>query len=169
MDDLSSELGMSKKTLYACFPSKTALIEAVLRDKVEEIEADLGRLAKEQALDVETALHQFIGCLQRHTAEIQPAFVRDIRHETPELFQFVEQRRRKLIRRYFGALIENAKQAGMIRTDIPTPLIIEILLGAVQAIMNPPKLMELGLTVETGYASIIRVILGGALVAKPKQ
>ena len=56
----------------------------------------------------------------------------------------------------------------MIRTDIPTHLIIEILLGAVQAIMNPPKLMELGLTVEQGYSSIIRLILEGALVAKGK-
>ena len=46
----------------------------------------------------------------------------------------------------------------MIRTDIPTYLIIEILLGAVQAIMNPLKLMELNLTLEHGYSSIIRVI-----------
>lgn len=169
MDDLASELGMSKKTLYACFPSKTALIEAVLKDKVGEIEADLGRLATEQAADFETALHHFISCLQRHTTEIQPAFIRDIGRETPELFQFVEQRRRELIRRYFGALFENGKKTGMIRTDIPTHLIIEILLGAVQAIINPPKLMELGLTLETGYASIIHVVLEGTLVPKPKR
>lgn len=169
MDDLAAELGMSKKTLYACFPTKTALIEAVLKDKVGEIEADLGRLATEKGPDVEAALHRFIGCLQRHTAEIQPAFVRDIGRETPELFQFVEQRRRELIRRYFGGLLENGKQAGLIRTDIPTHLIIEVLLGAVQAVMNPPKLTELGLTLETGYSSIIRMILEGALVARPTR
>ena len=29
MDDLAQELGMSKKTLYAHFPSKTALLEAM--------------------------------------------------------------------------------------------------------------------------------------------
>ncbi|WP_090894463.1 TetR/AcrR family transcriptional regulator [Candidatus Nitrospira nitrificans] len=168
MNDLAAELAMSKKTLYACFSSKTALIEAVLKDKVGEIESDLGQLAKEQDSDVEVALHQFLGCLQRHTAEIQPAFVRDIGRETPELFQFVERRRRELIRRYFGALFENGKKAGMIRTDIPTHLIIEILLGAVQAVMNPPKLMELGLTLETGYSSVIRIILEGSFVAKPK-
>lgn len=168
MDDLAAELGMSKKTMYACFPSKTALVEAVLKDKVGEVEADLGQLAKVQASDVEAALHQFLACLQRHTAEIQPAFVRDIGREAPELFQLVEQRRRKLIRTYFGGLFEDGKKAGMIRTDIPTYLIIEILLGAVQSIMNPPKLMELGLTLENGYSSIIRVILEGALVGKPQ-
>jgi AcrR family transcriptional regulator len=168
MDDLAAELGMSKKTLYVAFPSKTALIEAVLKDKFREVEADLGQLAMDQAADVEAALHQFLGCLQRHTAEIQPAFVRDIGRETPELFQLVEQKRRELIRRYFGGLFEEGKKAGVIRTDIPTHLIIEILLGAVQAIMNPPKLMELGLTVEKGYSSVIRLILEGALVPKGK-
>lgn len=163
MDDLAAELGMSKKTLYAYFPSKVALVEAVLKDKFREVEADLGRLAKGQAANVEIALHQFLDCLQRHTAEIQPAFVRDIGRETPELFQLVEQRRRELIRRYFGGLFEEGKKASVIRSDIPTHLIIEILLGAVQTIMNPPKLMELGLTVEKGYSSVIRLILEGAL------
>ena len=74
-----------------------------------------------------------------------------------------ERKRRELIRHYFGGLFEDGKQTGMIRTDISTHLIIEILLGAVQSIMNPTKLVELGLTVERGYSSIIRLILEGAL------
>lgn len=168
MDDLAAELGMSKKTLYVAFPSKDALIEAVLKDKFREVEKDFERVARDQVGDVEVALHQLLDCVQRHTAEIQPAFVRDIGRETPELFQLVEQKRRELIRRYFGGLFEEGKTAGVLRTDIPTCLIIEILLGAVQAIMNPPKLMELGLTVEHGYSSVIRLILEGALVPKGK-
>lgn len=163
MDDLAAELGMSKKTLYVAFPSKDALIEAVLKEKFREVEADLGQLAKGQAADVEIVLHRLLDCVQRHTAEIQPAFVRDIGRETPELFQMVEQKRRELIRRYFGGLFEDGKKGGVIRSDIPTHLIIEILLGAVQSIMNPTKLVELGLTVEQGYSSIIRLLLEGAL------
>ena len=168
MDDLAAELGMSKKTLYVAFPRKEALIEAVLKDKFREVEKDLERVARDQVADVEVALHQLLDCVQRHTTEIQPAFVRDLGRESPELFQFIEQRRRELIRRHFGGLFEDGKKTGVIRTDIPTHLIIEILLGAVQGIMNPPKLMELGLTVEHGYSSVIRLILEGALVPKGK-
>jgi AcrR family transcriptional regulator len=163
MDDLAAELGMSKKTLYAHFPGKQRLVQAVLLAKAEEIETDLSQLSRADASTVESALHRLLDCLQRHTAEIQPAFVRDIARETPELFQLIECRRRELIIRHFGALFEKGRKAGMIRTDIPTTLIIEILLGAVQSIMNPPKLTTLGLTVETGYSSIIRVILEGVL------
>ena len=39
----------------------------------------------------------------------------------------------------------------------------EILLAAVQGIMNPPRLAELGLTPKAGFDAIITVILEGAL------
>ena len=56
MDDLAAELRMSKKTLYACFPSKSSLVEAVLKDKFNEVEADLSRLASERSFDMEEFL-----------------------------------------------------------------------------------------------------------------
>ncbi|HEX6948559.1 MAG TPA: hypothetical protein VF127_03080, partial [Nitrospira sp.] len=55
------------------------------------------------------------------------------------------------------------RDAGLIRKDIPVHLIIEILLGAVEAIMTPSKLTELGLTLEKGYSTTIRLILEGAI------
>jgi AcrR family transcriptional regulator len=168
MDDLATELGVSKKTLYAHFPSKTALVEAVLKDKFEEVETDLSRLASERSRDMEVALHRFLSCVQRHTAEIQPSFVRDIGREKPDLFRLVEHRRRQLIRTHFGRLFDEGRKAGLIRKDIPVHLLIEILLAAVQAIMIPSRLTELGLTLETGYSAIIRVILEGAIGHKER-
>src|SRR5438094_8287384 len=38
MDDLAEELGISKKTLYAHFPGKFDLLEAVLADKLAGVE-----------------------------------------------------------------------------------------------------------------------------------
>jgi hypothetical protein len=43
---------------------------------------------------------------------------------------------------------------------------IEILLGATEAIMNPPKMAELGLTPKTGFLAIIIVVLEGVLTEK---
>ncbi len=162
MDDLVEELGMSKKTLYSYFTSKAALLKAVLLDKFNEIETDLRRITSDSE-DVHTSLHRLLACIQRHTEEIQPPFVRDIQGEAPEMFQLVERRRRDIIRRHFGKLFEQGRRAGIIRKDIPTHLIIEILLGATQAMLNPPKMAELNLTPKTGFTAIITVILQGAL------
>jgi hypothetical protein len=86
-----------------------------------------------------------------------------MRRESPELFKIVENRRRDVIQRHFGKLLGEGRKAGIIRKDIPATLIMEILLGAVQAIMNPPKMAELALTPKTGYATIMKVILEGVM------
>ena len=162
MDDLADELGMSKKTLYARFPSKSALLEAVLLDKFHGIERDLRRITSESS-GVPAALHRLLSCVQRHTEEIRPPFVRDIQREAPDMFKLVERRRRDIIQRYFGQLFEDGRKAGLIRRDIPTAHVIEILLAAVQGILNPPKMAELGLTPKTGFSTIITVILDGVI------
>jgi AcrR family transcriptional regulator len=169
MDDLARELGMSKKTLYACFPGKASLVQAVLLDKFRGIENDLERIAAESPSDVLAALHELLACVQRHTEEIQPPFVRDIRREAPEMFQLVQNRRRELIQRYFGKLFDDGRKAGIIRKDIPARLIVEILLGATESIMNPPRMAELGLTPKAGFMSIITVVLEGVITGKGRS
>jgi AcrR family transcriptional regulator len=169
MDDLAEELGMSKKTLYASFPSKTALLRAVLLDKFGSVEADLEQISARCSSDVLRALHETLACMRRQTEEIQPPFVRDIRRERPEMFKLVESRRRALIQRYFGRIFDEGRRAGIFRKDIPAQLMIEILLGATEAIMNPPKLAEIGLTPKDGYLGIITVVLEGLLTAKGRS
>jgi AcrR family transcriptional regulator len=169
MDDLAKELGMSKKTLYLSFPSKTALVRAVLFEKFRSVDADLQRIMSDCSGDVMEALHQLLACMQRHTEEIQPPFVRDIRREAPEVFDLVQTLRRELIQRYFGKLFEEGRRAGIIRKDISTRLMIEILLGATEAIVNPSKLTELRLTVKAGYLTVVNVIIEGVLAKNRKS
>jgi AcrR family transcriptional regulator len=166
MDDLAEELGMSKKTLYASFSGKTDLLRAVLLDKFRSIETDLERIASAASTNVLDSLHQLLACVQRHAEEIQPPFVRDIRREAPEMFQLVQSRRRDVIQRYFGKIFDDGRRSGIFRKDIPTRLMIEILLGATEAIMNPPKMVELGLTPKSGFLAIITIVLEGVLMEK---
>ena len=164
MDDLASELGMSKKTVYAQFPSKAALLDAVMAEKFAEVEADLARATAGCAADFWGALRRLLAVMQRQTEEIRPPFVRDVRRSAPDLFHRVEARRAEVLRRHFGKLFAAGRKAGRVRTDVPTHIVIEILLGATQAIMNPAKIAELGLTPETGFRWIATVVLDGVLV-----
>src|SRR3954465_2269959 len=69
MDDLAAELGMSKKTLYAHFSSKTALVEAAILDKFAELETELGRVEAEYSADFPEALRRLLTGVQHHTEE----------------------------------------------------------------------------------------------------
>jgi AcrR family transcriptional regulator len=166
MDDLATELAISKKTLYAHFARKTFLLEAVLADKFAGVSARLERIAREHPHDFPEALHQLLAGMHRELDEIKPPFVRDMRLKAPLMFKIVERRRAQLIQQYFGKLFVEGQRTGMVRRDVPVKLMIEILLGAVQAIMNPQKIEELGLVPKTAFTGIIKVVLEGALIRK---
>src|SRR5467141_3426383 len=78
MDDLAEELAISKKTLYAHFPSKIALLEAVLADKFASVEAKLNAITRAHPHDFSRALHELLANTQRELDEIKPPFVRDM-------------------------------------------------------------------------------------------
>ena len=169
MDDLAAELGISKKTLYAHFPGKTALLEAVLADKFAGVSATLDQITREHSHDFSVALHELLAATQRELDEIKPPFVRDMRQKAPHVFKMVERRRADLIQRHFGKLFVEGQRTGMVRKDIPANLMIEILLATVQAIVNPTKVEELGLTPKSGFSAVIKVVLEGVIARKGRQ
>jgi AcrR family transcriptional regulator len=169
MDDLAQELGISKKTLYTHFPGKIELLEAVLADKFAGVEAKLTEISRAHPRDFPAALHELLANMQRELDEIKPPFVRDMRQKAPHVFKTVERRRAALIERFFGKLFTEGQRTGMVRKDVPAKLMIEILLAMVQAIMNPPKMEELGMMPKEGFAGILKIVLEGALTGKGRK
>ncbi|HQW28058.1 MAG TPA: TetR/AcrR family transcriptional regulator [Verrucomicrobiales bacterium] len=168
MDDLAVELGMSKKTFYAHFPGKVALVESVLGAKLDAAEADMERITSKSGEGFAGTLRDLLACLQQHTEEIKPPFLRDIRRDAPELLAMVEKRRSAMIERHFSRLLQVGRRDGTIRKDISVSLIIDILLGATQAVINPGSLEALALTPKSAYQAVISVILEGAMTSKGK-
>jgi AcrR family transcriptional regulator len=168
MDDLAEELGISKKTLYAHFPGKMELLEAVLADKFGGVEAKLNEITRAHPHNFSAALHELLTNTQRELDEIKPPFVRDMRQKAPHVFKVVERRRAALIERFFGRLFIEGQRTGMVRKDVPAKFMIEILLAMVQGIMNPPKIEELGMTPKEGFAGILKIVLEGALTGKAR-
>jgi AcrR family transcriptional regulator len=169
MDDLAEELGISKKTLYAHFPGKFDLLEAVLADKLAGVEVKLKEVTRAHPHDFPATLRELLAGTHRELDEIKPPFVRDMRQKAPDVFKLVERRRAALIQRYFGRLFAEGQRAGMVRKDVPAKLIIEILLAMVQSIMNPPKMEELGMMPKEGFSGILKIVLEGALTSKGRK
>lgn len=169
MDDLAEGLGISKKTVYAHFPGKIELLEAVLADKFAGVEAKLQEATRTRPHDFPATLHALLASTQHELDEIKPPFVRDMRQKAPHVFKMIEQRRGALIERSFGNLFIKGQRAGMVRKDIPATLIIEILLALVQAIMNPAKMEELGMMPKEGFAGILKIVLEGVLTGKGRK
>src|SRR4030095_11296826 len=89
MDDLAEELGISKKKLYAHFPGKFDLLEAVLADKFASVEAMFKEVTRAHPHDFPAALQALLAGTHRDLDEIKPPFVRDMRQKAPDHFKLV--------------------------------------------------------------------------------
>ena len=169
MDDLASEMGMSKKTLYAHFPSKSALVKSVLTQKLDEAENELGSILGEKSGDFVEALHQLTVHLQKHSGEAQPVFVRDLSREEPALAEYLVMRRRKIVEKTFGKLLACGRDAGHIRDDIPIEFLVEVLLAVLETIAVPKHLASHDLSVTECLNRILSTFLNGVLTEKGRR
>jgi TetR/AcrR family transcriptional regulator, cholesterol catabolism regulator len=169
MDELASEMGMSKKTLYAHFPSKSALIQCVLAQKLDEAERELGNVIAGKSDDFVAALHQLTAHLQRHSAEVQPIFVRDLSREEPALAEYLIERRGKIVEKTFVKLLACGREAGHVRNDIPIEFLIEILLAVLDTIAAPKHLVSHNLSPAQCLNRILSTFLQGVLTEKGRQ
>lgn len=169
MDDLAAELGMSKKTLYQQFSTKADLLKAVLQEKFSEADRDLKHFADDESLAFSERLHGMLDCLRRHTAELSPSFVRDMGKDAPDLFRWVQGRRRELIQQHWRGLFECGRKEGMIRSDLSMDVIIGALAGAADAVVNPQKLEELGMTPREAVGEIITLFIEGVATARGRR
>jgi TetR/AcrR family transcriptional regulator, cholesterol catabolism regulator len=167
MDDLALEMSMSKKTLYVHFPSKTALLEAVLQDKIGRAEADFQRALNADGFSAQLAA--LLACLREHGEELQPPFLRDMSRETPELFAKVQKGRAVLIQRYFGQLFATGQKAGRIRKDVRPEFLVEMLIGAVNGVLYPQKLAELELAPKVAFTKLIGIFLEGVVTEEGRR
>ncbi len=164
MDDLAAELGMSKKTLYAHFPSKLTLLEAVLEEKFTEVGADMEAMIERHTGDFSGTLHGMLNVMSRQIAEVKAPFLRDMRREGPEVFALVEKRRSAVFAHYFEYLISEGRKTGVVRRDIPVKLVVEMVLSAVRSIVNPEKIVEMKMSPHAAISAIVAVILNGVVV-----
>lgn len=163
MDDLASELGMSKKTLYLHFPSKDELMSAVIDQLGEEIRADAEALLANRQLGFAEKLRGFAEGMAERMSRLHPRAIRDLQRFAPELHQRVVEMRQRNIPYIFGRFIEEGQLAGRVRTDVDAGFAVEFYLQAMQGLFQSGALERLKLAPRDVAARAIDLFFGGLL------
>jgi AcrR family transcriptional regulator len=162
MDDLAREAGMSKKTLYVHFSSKEELLQAVLEQRVADVEAHLRPIIA--APDpFPKKLRNLAHFLHEKMCGISPRFLDDIRRHAPECFRIVEEFRSRAIPLYFGRLFDEGVKGGYLEAGLPRELLIRMLLHSIQGIVRPEVMNELHMHPAAGLDHILSIVLRGIL------
>lgn len=163
MDELAAELGMSKKTLYVHFPSKDALVEAILLQFVGEVRTSADALFSDQSLSFTAKLHRFSEAMVQRFSRIGPHLLRDLQRSAPHIYRKIEEFRHHNIPHIFGQILRQGQAAGMVRADLDPKLAIEFWRPAIQSLMHPDTLERLKLSPDEMFTQAIDLFFGGLL------
>lgn len=163
MDDLATELGMSKKTLYVHFAGKHEILAAVIDDLGREVRAEADALLRNRQLNLAEKLRGFVESMAERLTAVTPGTFRDLQRHAPALYDRLAEMREKNIPYVFGRFVEQGQIEGFVRDDLPPGFAIEFYLQAMHGILQPTALERLRLAPREVIRSAVDLFFGGLL------
>jgi AcrR family transcriptional regulator len=165
INQLTSELGMSKKTFYRVFESKDDLV----RQLVLRMVANIARRAQ-AIIDAERPFVQKIEALMDHLAEqirrLNRPLMQELLRYQPALWDEVQSFRRKRVMEVFSALIAEGKASGRIRPELNTRIFLLTFIGAVEAVLTPTVLADEAFSGDEVVVGMLSTFFHGILTEK---
>jgi AcrR family transcriptional regulator len=169
MEEIARELGMSKKTLYRCFPDKTELIRSIVRMTMEGFASPVRELMRNRKLDFVTKLHGMMEIIGERLERVGPRAQHELLRAAPEVWREVEEFRRRNIIENFGRLVKDGVAHGFVRTDVNRDILVSVYLSATESIIHPGRLSEFGIPAPEALEAIISVVFEGLLTPKGRK
>jgi AcrR family transcriptional regulator len=168
VNDLTSELVISKKTFYKFFGSKEDLLVQVMdrflagvRTRFTKI-LDSERNFVEKLGDVMTFLGQEIGRLGKPLQA-------DLQRHAPEVWRRIENFRRERITQNFSLLLEQGMDEGFVRKDLNKTIALLSFLGAVENIVRPSVLVNESFSAREALQGITAIVFHGILTEEAER
>ncbi len=135
MDDIASELGMSKKTLYEQFKSKEEIIYHSIKANHEQKQLLHKQILKEAA----NVIEGMIALMQQVIREIEainPVMPQEIKRFYPNVWQKIQQDHRYRNYRDIVRLLDKGKEQELFLSDINTDIVTKLFLVQVKHITD---------------------------------
>jgi len=167
MDDLASQLRMSKKTIYKYFSSKEVLVKEVvfsfLSARAEQIKAIVD--ADDNAVIKFFKLVEYLGSI---IIKFSDRWISDIQLYTPDLWKEIDKFRAKMMYANLMKIIRQGINEGYF-VDKPAEIIVTIFVSSVRAVVNPDFIMNNKFSVSTALDSTLEILMNGIMTEKGKK
>ena len=159
MDEIASDLRMSKKTVYKFFPSKEDLLKAIVHTMLKKIESEVQAITTSEK-SFEEKFISILNLVGKILRRLSRPFMTDIQRFAPGLWKEIETFRREKV---------FSKKEGVFREDLDPDLFFLVLTNAVQGIMNPHVLSLQPFSAEEAFKGIFRILYEGALTDEARK
>jgi AcrR family transcriptional regulator len=167
MDDIASQLRMSKKTIYKYFSSKEDLVKEVifsfLSSRAEQIKAIVD--ADDNAVIKFFKLGEYLGGM---IMKFSDRWISDIQMYTPDLWKEIDKFRTKMMYANLMKIIRQGINEGYF-IDKSAEIIVTVFVSTVRAVVNPDFIMNNKFSVSTALETTLEILMNGIMTEKGKK
>ncbi len=163
MEEIASELGISKKTLYKNFSNKEHILKEIINEAKCEITSFVEDLIHNKKIDFIEKLKMFMNFLIKHSSKLNSPMVQELAKNYPKLWDDIQELRKKKALKNFTLLIDEGINLGIFREDINKEVVVLLYISAIHGIINPETLSQLPVSGGQVFENIIKIIFEGIL------
>lgn len=167
LDEIASELGISKKTLYKYFAGKDELAIEAIRSHFSGIGDDINVIVSSPAPFTEK-LQNLMMLQRKQLGRFNKIAMDDIRKHAPQLWKEIETIRRENLLVKIETMFESARAERVFRPGVDERIVLRMMLASVEAVANPDTAAAMSLSIREVIHSIFQVLFGGALTDEAK-
>jgi AcrR family transcriptional regulator len=167
MDEVASDLKMSKKTIYKFFPSKDDLVKAIANHFMEGMKKKIIPALNSDKNAIEK-LGELIKILAGASEKISPKRMEEMKRHFPAIWNEIDNFRTKMMFENITKVIDQGRKEGLF-IDYPTSIIMNVLVASIRSVVNPDFIMNNNFSIIEAARAVFKIIIGGILTEKGKK
>ncbi|MDP1677981.1 MAG: TetR/AcrR family transcriptional regulator [Bacteroidota bacterium] len=168
LDEISGELGISKKTMYKFFPSKEDLVKTIVHMTLRSAQKEVERITTQDKPFVHR-LAEVMMFMGKMTSRLGRPFLQDMQRFAPSIWKEADEFRRTHLLSKVISMIHQAKQENVFRGDVNEEVIVMMLTACIQNIVTPDVLSQHSFSPKEAMYTIFHVIFEGALTEESRK
>lgn len=137
VDDIAHALGMSKKTLYKFFSSKSDLLSAAFEKLKLRITAKVEAILDNRYIAFPLKLKSSLAVVANYLAPINPELFEDLREHAPEVWEDLMEYINESAFMRFQRLIQEGRDQGLVKSNLNVGLVVMLYASAVRSLLDP--------------------------------
>ncbi len=172
MDHLSSQVGISKKTLYNHFKSKEELLLMAINQYRNELNRDIENVVNDENTDFLRKVKKIFAIAATKLSAIDSNLIQDVYKNAPNAWKVIREVKQEAAFLRFNKLLEEGIEKGYVRKDVKKTLAVILYASTIDAVVNPefrtniPDEMQKELPFSTSdvFQGLAKIIFEGILV-----
>lgn len=169
MEEIASNLGISKKTLYKHFSNKDHILKEIVHANKCEVDKFIEDLMAQKKMPFIEKLKIFMNFIAKQAQKLEGPMVHDLMKCNPEVWKDIEEFRSKKAYKHLSQLIEEGVESGIFRKDVDNSVIVVGYVASIHSLINPDVLSKLPISADQAFSDILKILFEGIFTTEGRK